>query len=558
MGTVYKIPDPGCEGRNLLCIFASLTLAFGLCGCTPVKEYVSNGFKVGPNYKRPPAPVAPDWIDAADPRVRKQSDDLSKWWTVFNDPVLDQLICYAYRQNLPLREAGFRVLQARAQLGIAVGNIFPQTQQGIGSYTRSGDSRETSGASFFSTPRFYSTWNFGFNLAWEIDFWGKFRRAVESANDSLDASVEDYDTILVTLLSDVATNYVQMRTTEQRIKYAKDNVALQLKSVKIIEGRKDVGVAKQLDVDQARSVLAQTEAGIPQLEISLRQTTNQLCILLGLPPEELRAKLGPGPIPTAPTAVAVGIPADLLRRRPDVREAERLAAAQSAQIGVAEADFYPAFSILGNIGYTAAEFKDVFRSKAFNGNIGPSFQWNLLNYGRILNNVRLQDAKFQELVAVYQNTVLTAGQEAENGLVTFLKAQEFAKLQGECVDYADKAVKVVLGQYELGTVDITQLILIEQNLVVQQDTLAQAQGEIPTGLISVYKALGGGWQIRTNGCEIDGLQLEMPSRTPEAVLPAPRPATLPGSLPMTEALPPAANEAPGAGTRARMGAPVGQ
>jgi NodT family efflux transporter outer membrane factor (OMF) lipoprotein len=494
MGRIFR----NISSVNWLIVAALLT---GLCGCTSPKEYAANGFKVGPNYGRPPAPVAQNWIEAGNPEVHEQSEDLSKWWTVFKDPALNDLICFAYRQNLPLQEAAFRVLQARAQLGIAVGDFFPQTQQAVGSYTRTALSRQTASSGLVKGPRFFSTWDFGFNLAWELDFWGRFRRTIESADATLDASIEDYDTVLVTLLGDVATNYVQMRTTEQRIKFAQENVELQRKTVKIIEARKAVEVARQLDVDQARSVLAQTEATIPQLEITLRQTTNQLCILLGIPPEDLQAKLGKSPIPKAPLEVAVGIPADLLRRRPDVRKAERLAAAQSAQIGVAESDFYPHISILGTIGYSAAEFKNLFRESAFNGTVGPSFQWNILNYGRILNNVRLQDAKFQELVAAYQNTVLTGAQEAENGLVTFLKAQEFAKLQGESVDYADKAVKVVLAQYELGTVDITQLIQIELNLVLQQDTLALAQGEIPTGLIQVYRALGGGWEIRLNGCE---------------------------------------------------------
>ena len=205
---------------------------------------------------------------------------------------------------------------------------------------------------------------------------------------------------------------------------------LQQKTLTITEARFRGGTTSELDVYQARSTLEQTEAQIPEFEISLRQTCNNLCILLGMPPEDLQARLGPRPIPTAPPEVAVGIPADLLRRRPDVRRAERQAAAQSAQIGVAEADFYPAISINGTLGYSAQFFPDLFRSAALNGSVGPSFQWNLLNYGRILNNVRLQDARFQELVATYQQTVLNADQEVENGLVTFLRAQRRTKLPG--------------------------------------------------------------------------------------------------------------------------------
>ena len=347
---------------------------------------------------------------------------------------------------------------------------------------------------------FYNQWNFGFNLNWELDFWGRFRRAIESDTANLDASVEGYDDVLVTLLGDVATNYVQMRTLEGRIQYTRANVELQRQTLTIAEARFKGGTTSQLDVYQARSTLEQTEAQIPELEISLRQTVVQLCILLGMPPEELRARLGPAPIPNAPVDVAVGIPADLLRRRPDVRRAERLAAAQCAQIGIAEADYYPAFSINGTLGYSAEQFPDLFRPAALNANVGPSFQWNLLNYGRILNNVRLQDARFQELVTTYQQTVLNANQEVENGLVTFLRAQTRTNFQTASVEDAEKAVKIVLAQYEAGTIDFTRVTQLEQFLVQEQDVLTQARGEIATGLIQVYKALGGGWQIRLTDC----------------------------------------------------------
>jgi NodT family efflux transporter outer membrane factor (OMF) lipoprotein len=509
-------------------------------GCTPITEYIHNGFKVGPNYHKPPAPVAKSWIDAADKRVRSDSDDLSQWWTVFNDPVLNDLICFAYRQNLSLRAAGFRVLEARAQLGIDIGNLFPQVQKMMGDYTRNALSREVANSFFqFGIPtvkRFYDQWDFGFNLSWELDFWGRFRRAVEADAATLDASVENYDDVLVTLLGDVATNYVNLRTFEQRIKYAQDNVRIQKETLDISVARRKAGTVSELDVVQARSTLEQTQATIPELEIGLRQAVTQLCILLGIPPEDLRAKIGQGPIPTAPPEVAAGIPADLLRRRPDVRRAERQVAAQSAEIGVAESELYPHIFINGTLQYSAERFKDLFNSAALNGIVGPSFQWNILNYGRIQNNVRLQDAKLQELVATYQNTVLNAGKEVENGLVTFLRAQERTKSQAASVDDGVKAVNIVRAQWKVGTVDFTRVTQVEQNLVPLQDTLAQAQGEIATGLIQVYKALGGGWQIRCNGCTPG-----VPPADAEQ-LPAPRPVT--GG----EAMP-----APG---RALLGTPV--
>ncbi|HEX4620618.1 MAG TPA: efflux transporter outer membrane subunit, partial [Myxococcaceae bacterium] len=455
-----------------------------------------------------PAPVAANWIDTADIRVRRESDDLTRWWRVFDDPVLEALICDAYRQNLTLRQAGCRVLEARAQQAVAVGNFLPQSQQANGNYQRFAVSRLVPNRSNVRSP-YFASWTYGFSAAWELDFWGRFRRAVESANDSLDASVEDYDYVLVTLLGDVATYYAQMRVVEQRIAYTKANVELQRQTLRIAEARFKAGTTGELDVVQARSNLEQTEAQIPEFEINLRQVNNQLCVLLGIPPEELRARVGPGHILTAPAEVAAGIQAELLRRRPDVRRAERLAAAQSAQIGVAEAEFYPHISITGSLDYAAgvpllpplAALGQLGPRNGFEGNIGPIFQWNLLNYGRIRNNVRLQDARFQELVAAYQGTVLTAAQEVENGLVTFLRAQERAKLQAASVEDADKAVRLVVAQYREGTIDFTRVTQIQLNLVPLLDTLAQARGEIGLGLIQVYRSLGGGWQLRLTGGE---------------------------------------------------------
>ena len=247
--------------------------------------------------------------------------------------------------------------------------------------------------------------------------------------------------------------------------------------------------------------MAQTQAQIPELQISARQYENQLCILLGIPPENLRARLGSAPIPTSPPNVAVGIPADLLRRRPDVRKAERLVAAQSAQIGLAESDLYPHISITGSLGYSTQFFSGLLLERGFMGSVGPSFQWNILNYGRLLNNRRMQDAKFRELIAAYQQTVITADQEAENGLATFLRAQERSKFQADSVDAAEKSTNIVLLQYKAGTVDYSRVTQILQNQVDQQNLLAQVQGEIARGLIQVYKALGGGWQLREMGNE---------------------------------------------------------
>jgi NodT family efflux transporter outer membrane factor (OMF) lipoprotein len=338
----------------------------------------------------------------------------------------------------------------------------------------------------------------------------------------------------------VATAYVQMRTIAQQIEYTRTNVELQRETLAIARARFLGGQASELDVDQAQSTLSQTEALVPQLQIQLRQANNRLCVLLGIPPEDLMAKIGPGSIPTTPTEVVAGIPAELLRRRPDVLRQERLAAAQSAEIGVAEADFYPVIQINGDIGYSAKDFSHLFNTQAFRGFINPTYSWPILNYGRILNNVRLQEARFQELVATYQNTVLKAAQEVEDGLVTFLRSQEEAKFLAESVAASEKAVKVALAQYKGGLVDFNRVSLLEQNLVQQQDQLAQAQGQIALGLIQVYRALGGGWQIRCDGCDLTRPPASAPQEaapTPRKIVPELKPLPAPAPAPQGAAQP---------------------
>jgi NodT family efflux transporter outer membrane factor (OMF) lipoprotein len=476
-------------------VTALVAVTLPTSGCTTLSDYIHNDFKVGPNYKRPPAPVAQKWIDADDVRVRSEPEDDSHWWTVFNDQVLSDLIQTGYRENLTLREAGFRVLQARASLGIAVGELFPRKQEMLGGYTRRGVSENV--ANRVATPkRWFSTWDYGFGLAWELDFWGRFRRAIESAEDSLDASVENYDDVLVLLISDVASNYVRYRVLEQQLAYTRAQVKLQTKILEIAQAKAKGGQVSQLDVNQAQANLSATKVLIPQLEISLREVNDQLCLLLGLPPEDLKAKLGGAAIPTAPTSVAVGIPADLLRRRPDVRRAEREAAAQCAEIGVADADFYPQISLNATWGWSAEHFKDWFAHKSFRGSIGPEFHWDILNYFRILNNVRVQDAHFQELVAHYQQAVLRANGEVEDGLARFLKAQDEQRNAKDSVTAQQAAVKDAIAQYEGGLTDFNRVAVVQEQLVSRQNDLAQAEGEIALGLIQVYRALGGGWQIR--------------------------------------------------------------
>ncbi|MCR9117063.1 MAG: efflux transporter outer membrane subunit [bacterium] len=478
-----------------------LVLLLAASGCTSTKEYINNGFKVGPNYNKPAAPVSNDWIDSSDPRLESTSPDLSQWWTAFNDPVLNQIIYTAHSQNLTLREAGYRVLEARSQRDVAVGGLFPQTQQATADYARTQRSLANVPPGIPASalgPRNISNWSVGGQLAWELDFWGRFRRSIEAADASLDASIENYDDAIVMLLAETANTYVEIRTTEQRLEYARQNVVIQAESARVAVARFD-NKAKdsELDAPQAKANLYRTEAAIEALEIALRQSKNRLCVLLGMPPHEIDYMLGgPSSIPSAPKQVAVGIPAELLQRRPDVRRAERQVAAQSAEIGIAESDLYPQISVNGSLSLEAQQFNKMFDSRAWAGSIGPQFRWNILNYGRIINTIAVQDARLQAATTNYQQTVLLANEEAENAMVAFLRYQKNVEKLIESEREAKEAVRVATAKYEAGDFDYNRLFTVQEFLVTQQDRLATGRGNLASSLVQLYRAMGGGWEIR--------------------------------------------------------------
>ena len=464
-------------------------------GCTTLKEWINNGFKVGPNYEEPQADVAAAWIDAEDPHIVAKPLETDAWWGVFHDPALESLIDTAYQQNLDLKTTAMRVLQALGLRNIAIGNLFPQTQTAVADYAHVQIGKNLFASSLGGAfPNTLDVWATGFNASWELDFWGRLRRSIESSNATMDASIESYHDALVTLLADVASNYVQIRTYQQRIVYVRRNVDIQRDSLRLAEAKLRDGKATALDIMQARSSLAQTESTIPPLVIGLRQANNRLCVLLGQPPQDLSPSLKEGPIPATPSDVAVGIPADLLQRRPDVRKALKDVAAQSAQIGAAEADFYPQIGVTGFLGYTSDDIRHLFAGNSFTGLVLPSAQWKILNYGRILNNVRTQDARLQEKVLVYQHSVLTAGREVEDALAAFVQYQLQARSLQESVKESQDSVELVQAQYKGGLVDFNRVFTTQTQLVTQQDQLAIAQGNVAASLISVYRALGGGWQ----------------------------------------------------------------
>jgi len=456
---------------------------------------------VGPDFIKPDAPVAGQWLEVDDPAISSGQGDVSNWWTVFNDPILDSLIDKAYQQNLSLQIAGIRILEARAQLGIAVGNSYPQAQQVRGGLTHielSDNQPNITGAADTS----YRDADIGFDVGWELDLWGRFKRGIQAADADLLTSIADYDDVLVSLTSSVASAYSLIRTFEERIAIAHKNVEIQERSLKITTVRFENGATTELDVQQAKTLLLNTKASIPALQVGLQQAKHALSTLLGLPPGNLESLLqGESVIPSAASEVAVGIPAELLRRRPDIRRAELQAAAQSARIGIAEGDLYPHFSLVGSIGLRAGDtfnsnVGDLFQLNSIEAFAGPSLTWDIFNYGRIKNNVRVQDARLQQLIVNYQNTVLEASREVEDALVGFLRAKEQVGFLSDSVVAAQRSVELALLQYRDGVADYQRVLDTQQALVAQQDLKTARQGDIATNLIAMYRALGGGWQIR--------------------------------------------------------------
>lgn len=484
----------------LICMLVALCVT----GCTEFKHWMHNDFKVGPNYFRPVGSVAREWIDFNDPQVISDSQDVNEgaWWQSLNDPVLDQLVNQAHQQNLTLRAAGMRVLEAQAQRAIAAGLFYPQFQQGFADFNHIQVGKQGNAAGISALPfRSFDLWSSGFNVGWELDVWGKFRRNLESADANLDATIENHDDILVILIAETAAAYVEMRAFEQRLTYARSNAAMQQQSLEKAKIQFRLGAADELDVNQTESNLAQTEALIPLLEKGHRLANNRLCVLLGTPPRDLEPEFGPAPIPLAPPQLVVGIPAELIRRRPDVRREERKVAEQSARIGIATAELFPAFTINGSINWQANKFGDMFDPAANAGFINPAFNWNILNYGRLRNRIRSQEAAFQALAIEYQNTVLTANAEVEDGIVCFLNSHKRVTALRRGVEASRKAMKVNLAQEAAGNnriqkFDYNRLFNLQATLVQQQDELAAAEAEIALSLIRTYKALGGGWQIR--------------------------------------------------------------
>jgi NodT family efflux transporter outer membrane factor (OMF) lipoprotein len=481
------------------------------------------GCAVGPKFVRPATSVEPAWNAPENAHVTTQAPADSAWWTAFNDATLDSLVGSAFRQNLSLQVAGLRILEARAQLGIAVGKQYPQVQAAIARATGIGLSDRA--ANIPGLNQNFWDYQVGFDAAWELDFWGKYGRGVKSEQANVHATEADYEDAVVSVAAEVARTYATVRTFETLIDLARENARIQEEGQRIAQSRFRHGATSELDVTQATTLLESTRATIPQLESGLEQSENALSTLLGKPPGAVHTLLGAhSGIPKAPDQVAVSVPAEMLRRRPDLRSIEMSAMAQCDRVGVARSEIYPRFTLFGTIGTQTtqgagpisgnAQLSDLFGPGTLFFSWGGSILWPLLNYSRIQNNVRVQDARLQQLLVAYQNSVLKAAQEVEDGLAGYLRAQEAAVFAQNAANSAQRSVDIALVQYREGAVDFQRVLDAQRSLLQEQNTLAGTQSSVTTNLIALYKALGGGWETRQGQALIpQEMQDEMQRRT---------------------------------------------
>lgn len=441
--------------------------------------------KLGPNYVPPKTPELAQWQPATQQvTAHSRQPSYAQWWTQLNDPTLTGLVNEALRKNPDVKIAGLRLLESRAQLGIAESLLGPQAIVGDGEVLRTGqviDGR-TSGTTRYSA---------GFNLGWEIDFWGKFQRGVESADANYFAVLAQYDDIQVLMAAQVALLYVNIRTLESRLTITRNNAAIQRRSLQITERLFQSGNSAELDVQQAKTQYLSTLSSIPQLETSLRQTQNALSVLLARKPGALpEMASNTGVIPRGDLSLVTELPADLLRRRPDVRTAERQLAAQSALIGVAESELYPSISLIGSVGIGA----QTGTSSTLSWAAGPTFSWNLLDQGRLGNQVLVQDARFLQLHERYRDTVFQAAREVDDAAIAYANDRDEIALLIETGKAANRSLEIANTQYREGMADFQRVLDSQRALFNQQERLVNSRGAMMRDLIALYKALGGGWE----------------------------------------------------------------
>ena len=477
-------------GKLLLMIAAAL-LIVTVVGCM-----------VGRDYKPPAMKLPANW-SGYDQQMKEAGTktDLTTWWQAFDDPLLNAVIAQALSSNLDEQIAVARIREERAYVTISRAGLFPSIGT-YGSYTRERYSANTPFGQFPQlVPRDENIYQAGFDASWELDVFGGIRRGVEASKADLAASIENARDVRVTLLAEAACDYVAVRALERRLQIARANLRVQSHSLKLAQARFEQGFAPELDVLQARSLLETTQAQVPELESELAQTVHRIGVLLGREPDALQAELSDmAPIPglTDPDAIAVripaGLPSDLLRRRPDIRAAEREVAAATARIGVATADLYPKFSIPGTVGLDSISAGDFFFGTSRMWQVGPSMTWPIFEGGQIRAYIEVRDAQQQQALLTYRKTVLIALAEVEDALVAYAKERTRHQALAASTEDFRRSQVLALDRYEQGYANYLDVLEAQRSLYAAQDSLAQSDQQLIDDLIAIYKALGGGWE----------------------------------------------------------------
>ena len=456
------------------------------------------GCKVGPNYHPPQAAVPAQWASPLAGGETNRPAAEAEWWKTFCDSELESLIARSARSNLDLRVAAARVREARAARGIAAADLWPSVNAS-GSYANQRVSQNGPILEPLSLPPSFpfvqNVYQAGFDAAWELDVFGGTRRAIEAANADIAGAEYGRQNVLLSLLSEVARNYMQARGFQRRLVIARLNIRAQQDVLALTQDRYRAGLGSQLDVDQAAALLATTEAQVPVLETGFKASAYHLGILLGQPPGAVLKELSEEvPIPAAPPEVPVGLPSDLLLRRPDIRQAERALAAATARIGVAVADLFPKFSLTGNVGVQSVSPDTWFTGDSTFWSTGPSVQWRIFDAGRIRANIRVQNARQEQALAHYEQTVLVSFEDVENALTGYAKEQIRRQSLTTAERASQQALEISRQYYRSGLADFLNVLESERSLYQTQDALVQSELAVSLDVVALYKALGGGWQ----------------------------------------------------------------
>lgn len=499
---------------------------------------LASGCMTGPDYVRPDIATPPDWVSEKAGGVSTEQGDLTAWWTQFNDPLLNSLIARSAESNFDIRVAASRVREARAARGIAAASLLP-TVGLSGSATRS-QSREpqvssgspvsggigfgpgglsrtinvragdynishtasaaggTTGLTISPTggaaDRTSDLFSLGFDAAWELDVFGGNRRAVEAADADLESVIESERQVLVSLVAEVALNYIDLRAAQNRLLITQRNIAAQDETVKLTGARYDAGLSSELDAVRARALLANFQGQVPLLEQQVASAIYRLGVLLGGEPGMLLAELQPpAPLPTVPTTVPVGLPSELLKRRPDIRVAERVLAAENARIGVAMADLYPKFSLTGGLSGQSSVLGSTLNSANQLWSFGPSVSWPIFQGGRIRANIDVQNERQEQALLRYEQTIMQALAEVETSLVGFDKEQVYRRALQDAVAANQRAVALANERYARGLEGFLNALQAQRDLFETEDQLVQSESIVLANLVSLYKSLGGGW-----------------------------------------------------------------